>query len=353
MDKHSSGGISDTTSLALVPLLASCGLKCAKMSGRGLGFTGGTLDKLEAINNFKCELTQQEFINDVNTCGACIMSQTKNIVPADKILYALRDQTATVESIPLIASSIMSKKLASGAKIILLDVKYGSGAFMKTKKDAIKLAKTMVEIGKRAERTVCAIITNMDIPLGNSIGCALEVMDAIDVLNGEQNNLSYLVKLFASKLIEIASNKSINECKKIVEETISSKKALSKFAQMVKIQGGDEQQILENKFEIAPIKTQLIAKESGYIQNIDALKLSKIVSNLGGERMQLNEKIDHSVGVRIAKHYGSKVEKGEVIAEMYSNLDEQANKNFSILESAFTVGKKKPKKLNLVAKIIE
>ena len=353
VDKHSSGGVSDTTSLGVIPIVASTGLKVAKMSGRGLGFTGGTLDKLEAINGFKVALTEQEFVDCVNLCGASIISQTKNIAPADKILYALRDQTATIASIPLIASSIMSKKLASGAKIILLDVKYGTGAFMKNKKDAIKLAKTMVQIGKGAGRTVCAVITNMNLPLGNSVGCALEVMDAIDVLNGSENNLSYLVKFFSSELINLATNKDLQECNKMVENAIKSGNAVKKFAEMVKFQGGDENQILENKFKIAPIKYELVSTLEGYISNVDALKISEVVANLGGARFELGQAIDHSVGVRILKHYGAKVCVNDVIAVMYGNSEEDINKQIELLKNSFTISKKQPKKLKLIAKIIE
>ena len=353
VDKHSSGGVSDTTSLGVIPIVANCGLKSAKMSGRGLGFTGGTLDKLEAIDGFRTALTEEEFVNTVNTCGASIISQTKNIAPADKILYALRDQTATIASIPLIASSIMSKKLASGAKIILLDVKYGLGAFMKTKHDAIKLAKAMVEIGKGAGRKVCAVITNMNLPLGNSVGCALEVMDAIEVLNGKENNLSYLIKFFSAKLTNLALNIPMNECYKKVNEVIANKSGLNTLAQMTKMQGGNPDQVLECKFKIAPVKYELIAEQDGYIADIDALKISEIVANLGGARFELGQSIDHSVGVRIEKHYGAKVTKGDVIAVMYANTEEDSKNQIELLKDSFTLSQKAPKKLKLIAKIIE
>ena len=335
VDKHSSGGVSDTTSIAVLPIIANCGLKGAKMSGRGLGFTGGTLDKLESIDGYNCELTDYEFKSVVNTCGASIISQTKNIAPADKILYALRDQTATVESIPLIASSIMSKKLASGAKVILLDVKYGAGAFMKNKKDAIKLAKTMVEIGKGAGRKVSAIITNMNYPLGNSVGCALEVMDAIEVLNGKHNNLSFLTKFICAKLINMALNLPIKECNRQVDDAINNKTALNTLSEMAKLHGGNEKQILENKFNLAPVEYQFRAVENGYVCNIDALKLSEIVANLGGARFEIGKDLDHGVGIRIYKHYGAKVEKNDVVAVMYGNTHDDCDKEIKNLENCF------------------
>ena len=353
VDKHSSGGVSDTTTLVLAPIVACCDLKVAKMSGRGLGYTGGTIDKLEAIQGYKCDLTEKKFIQSVNDIGMALISQTKNIAPADKIFYALRDQTATVESIPLIASSIMSKKLASGADIILLDVKYGAGAFMKTKQQAVDLAKTMVEIGKGAGKKICAVITNMNMPLGNSVGCTLEVMDAIKVLNGEENNLSYLSKFFSAKLINMATGQNMNLCMQKVQNLINNKIALNKFAEVVQNQGGNKKQILNSDFELAPVKVDLKANQNAFISDIDAIKLSQVVANLGGARMQVGGNIIHNVGVKIIKHYASKVKQGDVIAELYAIDKKQANQQLKILQECFILSKKKPKKLKLIEKIIE
>ena len=353
VDKHSSGGVSDTTTLALAPIVASCGLKVAKMSGRGLGYTGGTIDKLEAIEGYNCEQSYENFISGVQNIGISLISQTKNIAPADKILYALRDQTATVESIPLIASSIMSKKLASGANIILLDVKYGAGAFMKTKADALKLAKTMVEIGKGAGKNVSAVITNMNLPLGNSVGCTLEVMDAIEVLNGAENNLATLSKFFSAKLLNMATGENMKECESKVNQVIQSGDALTKFATLVKNQGGNEKQVLENKFTLASEKVEFKAQESGYICDIDALKLSEIVADLGGARTAVGASLVHNVGVRILKHYAKKVEKDETICELYAENKTQAQNGLKKLEECFKISPRKPKKLKLIEKIID
>ncbi len=352
VDKHSSGGVSDTTTLVLAPIVASCGLKFAKMSGRGLGYTGGTIDKLEAIEGYTCEQTYENFIKGVEKVGISLISQTKNIAPADKILYALRDQTATVESIPLIASSIMSKKLASGANIILLDVKYGAGAFMKTKKDALKLAKTMVEIGKGAGKKVCAVLTNMNLPLGNSVGCTLEVMDAIEVLNGAENNLATLSKFFSAKLINMATEKPFKECEKVVNETINSKKALQKFSELVNNQGGNATQVLENNFKLAKVCLEFKANQNGYISNIDALKLSEIVADLGGARTEVGANIIHNVGVKILKHYGKEVKKGDAICLLYAKNKKDADACLQKLAECFKISKNKPKALKLIEKII-
>lgn len=352
VDKHSSGGVSDTTTLALAPIVASCGLKVAKMSGRGLGYTGGTIDKLEAIDGYKCEQTYENFIKGVQNIGISLISQTKNIAPADKILYALRDQTATVESIPLIASSIMSKKLASGANIILLDVKYGAGAFMKTKTDAFKLAKTMVEIGKGAGKKVSAVITNMNLPLGNSVGCTLEVMDAIEVLNGAENNLATLSKFFSAKLLNMATKENFKECENKVNHIIKSGESLKKFAELVENQGGNAQQILLNNFTLAPEKVELKAWQDGYISEIDALKLSEVVADLGGARTEVGSSLVHNVGVKILKHYGKKVQKNETICYLFAKNKEDSLQGLQKLADCFKITKRKPKTIKLIEKII-
>lgn len=352
VDKHSSGGVSDTTTLILAPILAVCGLKVAKMSGRGLGFTGGTIDKLEAISGFKTELSEEEFKNNVNKVGACIMCQTACLAPADKVLYALRDQTATVESLPLIASSIMSKKLASGAEVILLDVKCGRGAFMKTQKDAEQLAKAMVEIGKNAGKKIVAVVTDMNYPLGSGIGCALEVNDAINVLNGAENNLADLSKFFASKIISMATGKSEKESKNMVENAINSKSALKKFVEIVSSQGGDALEVEKLALKTEKKSFILTSKKYGYVADIDAIKLSKIVALFGGARTEIGGKLNHKVGVKLLVSVGDKVTSGQELIEVFSNK-KLSSEVQTLLEESIIIENKKVKKPQIIKKIID
>lgn len=328
VDKHSTGGVGDKTSLVLGPLVAACGVKLAKMSGRGLGHTGGTLDKLESIPGCKIGLSREEFINQVNKYGLAIVGQTGNLVPADKKLYALRDVTGTVESIPLIASSIMSKKLASGSDTILLDVKFGSGAFMKDIDQARLLARTMVDIGDHLHRDTRAILTDMDQPLGLAIGNSLEVIEAINTLNGK--GPSDLVELClgagAIMLMQAKKTSSIEEGRKLLQEKIDNKEALEKLCDLVRAQGGDESYIRDpSKFEKAKYIIAIKAENEGYVKQINALEIGESAMRLGAGRATYDDVIDPSSGIVLAKKVGDKVNVGDVLCTVYTNKEDNAS----------------------------
>ena len=302
VDKHSTGGIGDKTTFVVLPLAASLGVKIAKMSGRGLGYTGGTIDKLESIPGFKTTITNEEFIKEVNDINMALVSQTENLVPADKKIYALRDVTGNVESIPLIASSIMSKKLASGSDKIVLDVKVGKGAFMKSIDDARNLARIMVDIGNKHGKETIAILTNMDYPLGNAVGNSLEVIDAIKTLEGKGNkNFTNLCIILASYMVSIARSISIEDAIDLVKQNLYNGKGLEKFREFVKYQGG----------ELSKIETckcvEIYSDKSGYLIDIDTMKLAELVRDLGAGRKNKEDTIDHAVGVEIFKHINDKV----------------------------------------------
>ena len=328
VDKHSTGGVGDKTSLVLGPLVAACGVKLAKMSGRGLGHTGGTLDKLESIPGCKIGLSREEFINQVNKYGLAIVGQTGNLVPADKKLYALRDVTGTVESIPLIASSIMSKKLASGSDTILLDVKFGSGAFMKDIDQARLLARTMVDIGDHLHRDTRAILTDMDQPLGLAIGNSLEVIEAINTLNGK--GPSDLVELClgagAIMLMQAKKTSSIEEGRKLLQEKIDNKEALEKLCYLVRAQGGDESYIRDpSKFEKAKYIIAIKAENEGYVKQINALEIGDSAMRLGAGRATYDDVIDPSSGIVLSKKVGDKVNVGDVLCTVYTNKEDNAS----------------------------
>jgi pyrimidine-nucleoside phosphorylase len=313
VDKHSTGGVGDKTTLIVGPMVASCGVIVAKMSGRSLGFTGGTIDKLESIKGFRTNLSNEEFINQVRNIGISVVSQTENLVPADKKIYALRDVTGTVESIPLIASSIMSKKLASGADKILLDVKYGVGALMKTKEDAIALAKLMVKIGNRHGKETIAILSDMNSPLGNMIGNGLEVKEAIDVLNYKGNrDLKDLCIIIASYMVSIAKNMDIKEARQLVIDNLINGNAYGKFVDLIRSQCGDI-----NNIDISNNIIEIKSNRTGYINNIDALKIGKLTMKLGAGRTNKDDAIDYGVGIELVKHVGDFVNTGDVIAKIY------------------------------------
>lgn len=322
VDKHSTGGVGDKTSLALGPLVASCGAKLAKMSGRGLGHTGGTLDKMESVPGMSISLTDQEFIDQVNKIGIAIIGQTADIDPADKKLYALRDVTGTVQSIPLIASSIMSKKLASGSDAILLDVKFGSGAFMKTIDQARELAICMVEIGDSLGRDTRAILTDMDEPLGLAVGNSLEVKEAIATLKGEgPKDFVELVTGAGAIMLEqahIAS--SYEEGRKLISEAIANGKGYEKQKEFFKAQGGDVSYIEDpSKFEMASIIRPIYSEKEGYVSRIDSLKIGVSAMKLGAGRETILDKIDMSAGIILNKKVGDYVKKGELLANAYTN----------------------------------
>lgn len=312
VDKHSTGGVGDTTTLIIGPMCASLGLKMAKMSGRGLGFTGGTIDKLESIPGFNVNLTKEELIKQVKTVGYANCAQTDNLTPLDKVIYALRDVTGTTESIPLIASSIMSKKIALGAKNILIDVKYGSGALMKTKEDADKLSSYLKKIGAYYDTNVECLIDNMSNPLSQAIGNALEVVEAINVLRGKKCILRDTCIEITSKLLVMAKGIDENEAKRLAEESITSGRALSKFIEFVKAQGGDL-----SKINVSDSKIEVKAKHDGIIKNIDALGAAKLAAKLGASKMTLDDTIDYSVGVYLKKTKGMEVKKDESLMTLF------------------------------------
>lgn len=320
-DKHSTGGVGDKTTLIVAPLVAECGVNIAKMSGRGLGHTGGTVDKLEAIPGFNSSLSAEKFIDTVNRCGLCVTGQSGNMCPADKKLYSLRDATETVGSIPLIASSIMSKKLAGGADCIVLDVKCGSGAFMKDIQSAEELARAMVAIGKSAGKKVAALITDMDVPLGNNIGNSLEVTEAIETLRGNgPRDLTELSLSLASKLLCLAGKGSLDDCRSLAESKLADGSALRKLAEMVELQGGDPSYILDpSKFARAPYSEAFTASESGYISHTDAEAVGLACMALGAGRQRKDDVIDPSAGMILHKKTGDKVEAGETIAVLYAS----------------------------------
>ena len=323
VDKHSTGGVGDKTSLALTPIVASLGIPVAKMSGRGLGHTGGTIDKLESIPGFSTQLEDDAFEEQVNSIGISIMGQTKDLAPADKLLYALRDVTATVDQISLIASSIMSKKLAAGADAILLDVKTGSGAFMKEESDAMQLAKEMVEIGKSAGRKMTAVITNMDEPLGMAVGNILEVKEAIDTLkgNGPDDFVELIETLASHMLILGGAAKDFDEGLMRVRESIQSGKALDKFKQFVAAQGGDTKYIDHPElFEQADIIEEIRSEQDGFVGSIDAQEMGICSLILGGGRETKESVIDPTVGLVFSKKVADPVKKGDVLATIYGMM---------------------------------
>lgn len=321
VDKHSTGGVGDKTSLVVAPLVASLGVKVAKMSGRGLGHTGGTIDKLEAIPGFQTDLSEEEFLKNVNEIGVCIVGQNRDLAPADKKLYALRDVTATVDSLPLIVSSIMGKKLAADDDCIVLDVKAGSGAFAKTVEDSKRLASVMVDIGKRAGKKMLALITDMDRPLGNAIGNTLEVKEAIDTLNGHgPEDFTEICMVLASNMLYLAGKGSIEECESMVKRAIEDGSALETFKKMVVAQGGDVECISNpDKFEKAPYSLDVKAERSGYIVRVDTEGYGIASLLLGAGRNTKEESIDFSAGIILKKKTGDYVNKGDVIATLYTS----------------------------------
>ena len=340
VDKHSTGGVGDTTTLILVPLVAACGVPVAKMSGRGLGHTGGTLDKLEAIPGFHIERTEREFIEQVNTIGAAVIGQTGNLAPADKKLYALRDVTATVNSIPLIASSIMSKKIASGADAIVLDVKVGDGAFMKTKEEAEELARAMVAIGEAVGRHTSAVISNMDEPLGRAVGNALEVQEAIDTLRGEgPADLTELsIQLGGRMLVAGQRVDTVEEGRLRIREAMESGRALDVFRQLIEAQGGDASVVDDfSLFAQADYEEDVLAKRDGYVTHIVANEIGLASMKLGAGRATKDDQIDPAVGIVLHKKVGDAVCQGEPIATVYAQSEHVAP-SVAQIEQAYTIG---------------
>lgn len=340
VDKHSTGGIGDKVTLILAPIIASLGIPVAKMSGRGLGYTGGTADKLEAIPGYNVVLDEKQFIENVKEIGISLITQTANLAPADKKIYALRDSINCVESIPLIASSIMSKKIASGANKIVLDVTCGSGAFMKTKEDAKKLAETMEKIGKLAGRETVAVITNMDQPLGKYVGNTLEVIEAIEALNGHwQEDVKEVVLLLGANMIKLAGKgDDLEENKVKMLEQIENGEALSKFKELVVKQGGDVSYIEDlEKFPKAKYKLPVIATRSGIVNKLNAEEVGKIAMKLGAGRLRKEDEIIKEVGIELNKKVGNNVEIGDILAYIHGNNEELTEKAVIDLRNVYEI----------------
>lgn len=351
VDKHSTGGVGDTTTLALAPMVAAAGVPVAKMSGRGLGHTGGTIDKLESIEGFKTELSLNKFIDIVKKVGASIISPTSDLAPADKKLYALRDVTGTIDSIPLIVSSIMSKKLAAGADAIVLDVTTGSGAFMQEYKDALKLGKIMVDIGLGLGKETVAVVSNMEEPLGFAIGNSLEVKEAIEILkNKGPEDLRNLCLILGAHMLKLGGAvKSYEEGKNRLEKILQEGVAFNKFKEMITAQGGNPE--IPDKPELLPLAkhcAKIKADISGYIQKIDSRLIGESAMLLGAGREKKESEIDLSVGIILKKKVGSKVNINENLAEVYYNDSKNLKEANSKLFSSFVIGDKKPKKLPLI-----
>ena len=354
VDKHSTGGVGDKTTLIAAPIAAACGCKVAKMSGRGLGHTGGTADKLESIKGYKTDLSSDEFFNIVNKVGVAVVTQSGNLTPADKKLYALRDVTATVESIPLITSSVMSKKLASGAKNIVLDVKYGSGAFMKTKDDACVLAQSMVNIGKMCGRKTAALITDMNTPLGYAVGNSLEVIEAINVLKGKQTGDIYEISVaLAGNMIALSQNITEQEGLKKAKLALDSGMAFLKMREWISAQGGDTDCIDDtSNFETADYCMEIKADTAGFINAMDCEKIGTAAAILGAGRHKKDDKIDLTAGIKLAVKTGDYVSFGESLATLYGNDKDKLKSAAEIYRSSVKIGAA-PKKEPLIYKTVK
>ena len=355
VDKHSTGGVGDKTTLIVAPIVASLGAKVAKMSGRGLGHTGGTVDKLESISGYKTTLSPNDFIDQVSRIGIAVIGQSGNLAPCDKKLYALRDVTATVESIPLITSSIMSKKIAAGSHSIVLDIKVGSGAFMKTIEDAEKLGQNMVDIGKACGRNISALITDMDTPLGNNIGNALEVKEAISVLRGEsRGDLRTVCEALASNMIELSLGIDSKESQNLVSDAIDSGKAFDKFKEWIAEQGGNVKMIDNTELlPTAPIMHDVLSPCDGYIESMNAEDIGNASVILGAGRESKNDIIDMTAGIILKKKTGDYVERGEVIATLHTSKEEKVSVSEEKFLSSLVFSKDKIEEKPLIYKIIK
>ena len=356
VDKHSTGGVGDKVTITLIPLLAAANVPVAKLSGKGLGHTGGTIDKLESIPGFNTRLTIEELISQVKRINVAIASQTQNLTPADGRLYALRDVTATVDSMPLIASSVVSKKIASGAKNIILDVKYGSGAFMKTPEDAVKLSELMVKIGKKLNKSITAVITSMEEPLGRAVGNSIEIIESIEFLKGniKTGDIADLTYSFAAiALMKVGLYDNEDEAKEYLKHLVESGKAIEKFRELILAQYGNPD-VVDNYdlFALPKFKVECEAKQSGYVHNIDAYKIAYGCKILGAGRETKADPIDYSVGVFLNKKSGEWVNKGEVLYTIYSNDAEKTRTAQKYCDDAYTINDEKPAQMNMIYKII-
>ncbi|MBR7141807.1 MAG: pyrimidine-nucleoside phosphorylase [Clostridia bacterium] len=355
VDKHSTGGVGDKTSLVIAPIVASLGVTVAKMSGRGLGHTGGTVDKLESIEGFCVEMPVEKFESIVKKTGIAIVGQSATLAPADKKLYALRDVTATVDSIPLIASSIMSKKLAAGDDCIVLDVKTGSGSFMKSVDKSAELARCMVDIGKRAGKKIVALVTDMDVPLGFAIGNSLEVIEAIETLKGNgPKDLVEICLSLSAYMLHLVGKGSVDECKKLAQKAIDDGSALIKFKEMVSAQGGDESWIEDTSlFPKAKFTREVKADEDGYIYSVNAEGYGESSLLLGAGRNTKEDKIDFCAGITLSKKRGDSVKKGEVIATLYTSNPSSLDKAEEKLLASTVISLSRPQSNPIVYKVVE
>ncbi|MBQ7224826.1 MAG: pyrimidine-nucleoside phosphorylase [Clostridia bacterium] len=355
VDKHSTGGVGDKTSLVIAPIVASLGVTVAKMSGRGLGHTGGTVDKLESIEGFCVEMPVEKFESIVKKTGIAIVGQSATLAPADKKLYALRDVTATVDSIPLIASSIMSKKLAAGDDCIVLDVKTGSGSFMKSVDKSEELARCMVDIGKRAGKKIVALVTDMDVPLGFAIGNSLEVIEAIETLKGNgPKDLVEICLSLSAYMLHLVGKGSVDECKKLAQKAIDDGSALIKFKEMVSAQGGDESWIDDTSlFPKAKFTREVKADEDGYIYSVNAEGYGESSLLLGAGRNTKEDKIDFCAGITLSKKRGDSVKKGEVIATLYTSNSSSLDKAEEKLLASTVISSARPQSNPIVYKVVE
>lgn len=354
-DKHSTGGVGDKTTLVLCPMIASLGVKFAKMSGRGLGHTGGTIDKLESFPGFTTAISEEQFISNVNRIGIAIAGQTGNLVPADKKMYALRDVTGTVPSVPLIVSSIMSKKLAAGADVIVLDVKCGEGSFMKTKADAEKLASQLVRVGKLAGKKVTAVITDMDEPLGYAVGNALEVKEAIAALNGAECGelMNLCLTLGSYILIDAGMTDKEEEARSMLRRTVEDGSALKKLAELVEAQGGDPAAVYDtSRLPDAPVKMDVRSSSKGYVKHIAAENVGLVSMHLGGGRITKDSEIDLSVGVVLNKKVGDHVDEGEVLGTVHATNEEAAAKAADELRACYFLTERKGRKEKFVKAVV-
>ena len=354
-DKHSTGGVGDKTTLVLCPMIAALGVKFAKMSGRGLGHTGGTIDKLESFPGFSTAISEEKFIGNVNRIGIAIAGQTANLVPADKKMYALRDVTGTVPSIPLIVSSIMSKKLASGADIIVLDVKCGAGSFMKTKKDAEKLATQLVRVGKLAGKKVTAVITDMDEPLGYAVGNALEVKEAIAALNGAECGelMNLCLTLGSYILIDAGVADDEQEAREKLRTTVADGSALKKLAELVEAQGGDPAAVYDTSLlPDAPVKLEVLSGRKGYVSHIAAEDVGLVSMHLGGGRVTMESVIDLSVGVVLKKKVGDHVDEGDSLGTIHAASETAAAEAAEKLRECYTITGEKVRRTRFIKGIV-
>jgi pyrimidine-nucleoside phosphorylase len=354
VDKHSTGGVGDKTTLLLGPMVASCGVPIAKMSGRGLGHTGGTIDKLSAVPGFRTELTREEFLAQVKKIGLSIIAQTGNLVPADKLLYALRDVTATVSSIPLIASSVMSKKIAAGAQGIVLDVKYGSGAFMKTVEEARTLAKTMVNIGKALGRQTIAVLSNMNQPLGRAVGNSLEIHEAADALQGKgpEDLMAVSLELGAWMLVAGEAVSNVEAGKDVLRQSVKSGAAWNKFLSFIAEQGGDVQAVIDRRLTVSEWNLPILARKTGYVQPFDAHKIGILAMTLGAGRVTKESPIDLGAGVFLTRKAGEWVRTGEPILQLYGSNKERLAEGQKLAQNLVAVGSKPLEPTLLIEEVI-